>query len=152
MMKEKCIFLFSALMAMTMNYVNARTLHVTKGGLDTNAGTLKAPFASISKAASIALATDTVLIHEGVYREWVSPANSGINHSKRIVYMAAPGENVWIKGSEVVMGWKNDSKGIWKVEVPNTIFADFNPFAINVSGGWLQKGKSLHLGEVYIEG
>lgn len=152
MMKEKCVFLFFALMAMTMNYVNARTLHVTKGGLDTNAGTLKAPFASISKAASIALATDTVLIHEGVYREWVSPANSGINHSRRIVYMAAPGENVWIKGSEVVTGWKNDSKGIWKVEVPNTIFADFNPFAINVSGDWLQKGKSLHLGEVYVEG
>ena len=48
---------------------------------------------------------DTVLVHEGVYREWVKPANGGLSDTRRITYAAAPGEHVEIKGAERVTGW-----------------------------------------------
>ncbi|MBV3639171.1 right-handed parallel beta-helix repeat-containing protein [Bacteroides cellulosilyticus] len=152
MKKIQYVFLTMALLALGNAGVVAKVWHVSVQGSDTSNGSSKSPFATISKAAYQAIAGDTVLIHGGVYREWVSPANGGISPARRIVYMAAPGEDVWLKGSEVVTGWKKESKGVWKVEVPNVVFGDFNPFALNVFGDWLQKGKSLHLGEVYLDG
>ncbi len=65
--------------------------------------------------------------------------------------MAAPGQEVKLKGSEVVTGWKLDKKsGVWSVEIDNSLFGDFNPFALNIYGDWLQQGRDLHLGEVYL--
>ncbi len=134
--------------------VSARVWHVSPSGSDTNDGTESAPVKTISKAAFYALAGDTVLIGEGVYRERVSPANTGFNDRRRITYMAAPGEEVWLKGSEVVSEWKKDSKskGVWVAKIPNSLFGDFNPFDIEVYGDWLLEGNGLHLGEVYIDG
>jgi len=45
------------------------------------------------------------------------------------VYQAAEGEKVVITGSEVVKNWIKESGNVWKVEVPNSLFGDFNPFA-----------------------
>lgn len=145
-------FLLVVLLAVFSANVFGRTLHVSPSGSDTNNGTANHPFATISKAAFLAIADDTIMIHAGVYREWVSPANGGISPLKRIVYMAAPGEKVLLKGSEVVDHWKKGKNGVWKAEVSNSIFGDFNPFAINIYGDWLGKGKSLHLGDVYMDG
>ncbi len=128
------------------------TWHVSPDGSDTHDGSEDNPFATISKAASLAIAGDTVLIHEGVYRERVSPENGGISPLKRITYKAVPGDEVWLKGSEVVEGWKAEKGNVWAVEIPNEFFGDFNPFDINVYGDWLRDGKELHLGEVYIDG
>lgn len=86
--------------------LSAREYHVAKNGSDSNPGTAEAPFLTISRAAQILTAGDTVTVHSGVYREWVSPRNSGLNRTSRIVYRAAPGEEVWIKGSEEIKGWK----------------------------------------------
>ena len=47
------------------------------GSSDSNPGTATQPFATIQKAASIAVAGDIVNIRPGVYRETVVPANSG---------------------------------------------------------------------------
>jgi len=149
-MKKLLFTLFVLLL--NSNAFMAREWHVSPDGSDQNKGSQKSPFATISKAAYLALAGDTVLIHGGVYREWVSPANSGISATRRIVYMAVPNEEVWLKGSEVVSGWKKKSKTIWSVEVPNSMFGDFNPFAINLIGDWLYSGDSQHLGEVYLNG
>ena len=132
--------------------VMARVWHVDSNGSDTNDGTQKSPFATISKAAYLALAGDTVLIHKGVYREWVSPANGGNDSMNRIIYMAAPNEEVWLKGSDQVSGWEKGKDGIWTVRVPNSLFGDFNPFSLNLFGDWLHKGGDLHLGEVYLNG
>lgn len=132
--------------------IEAKTWHVSKNGSDTNNGSANAPFLTISKAAFLTVAGDTVLIRKGVYREWVFPANGGISPLKRITYMAAPGEEVHLKGSEVVRTWKRQKNRLWKAEVDNAIFGDFNPFAINLYGDWLSRGKQLHLGEVYIDG
>ena len=46
-------------------------------GLDTNPGTSASPWKTISKAASVLTAGQTVLIRPGVYTETVVPANHG---------------------------------------------------------------------------
>ncbi len=134
--------------------LSARTWHVSKDGSNMNDGSAEKPVRTISKAAFNAIAGDTVLIREGVYRERVSPANTGFNDSQRVTYMAAEGDEVWLKGSEVVEGWRRErgAKSVWIVSVPNEIFGDYNPFDIEVYGDWLLKGRGMHLGEVYMDG
>ena len=51
--------------------------HVSIHGCDTALGTKEAPFRTLNHAASIAVAGDTVRVHEGEYREWVQPQNGG---------------------------------------------------------------------------
>lgn len=63
-------------------------IHVSLSGCDSAHGTAEQPFRTISKAASIAMPGDTVTVHAGVYREWVSPANSGTKEH-RIIYQSA---------------------------------------------------------------
>ena len=49
---------------------NGNEYHVAPTGDDINIGTEEAPFQTISAAARIAQAGDTVTVHEGVYREY----------------------------------------------------------------------------------
>ena len=51
--------------------------YVAKTGNDNACGSKEQPFLTISRAAEVAVAGDTVTVHAGVYREWVSPANGG---------------------------------------------------------------------------
>ena len=51
--------------------------HVAKTGNDSALGTKEQPFLTISRAAKAAVAGDTVIVHAGVYREWVNPVNGG---------------------------------------------------------------------------
>jgi hypothetical protein len=44
---------------------------------DRNPGTERRPLRTIGAAAKLAQASDTVLVHAGVYRERVSPARGG---------------------------------------------------------------------------
>ena len=128
--------------------------YVSVTGSDLSIGSFEQPFRTISRAAAIAVAGDTVRVHGGVYREWVSPENSGLNDSERIVYEAAEGETPIIKGSELVEGWENVEPHIWKKSIPNSFFGDFNPFARKVEGDWLcyPEGYDVHLGDVYLNG
>ncbi len=45
-------------------------------------------------------AGDTIIVHEGIYREHVNPKNGGSGDNERITYEAAPGEKVAISGAE----------------------------------------------------
>ena len=128
--------------------------HVAKNGYDTNPGTEQAPFLTIQKAADLAQSGDTVLVHEGVYREWVRPQAGGISDHCRITYAAAPGEQVTIKGSEPVNWWRQEKGTVWKIEIPNSFFGAENPFAQTVSGDWFVAPMHpyVHLGEVYLNG
>ena len=63
--------------------------------------TLRVPeqFKTISEAANAARAGDTVLIRGGVYEETVHVRSSG-DAGVPITFVAAPGEQVWLDGSE----------------------------------------------------
>ena len=127
--------------------------HVAKDGNDGAIGSSSKPFKTISTAAAIAQPGDMITVHEGIYREQINPPRGGTSDDKRIIYRAAPGENVEIRGSEVVKNWTKESDAIWKIEVPNSLFDDFNPFADEVSGDWFNpKGRKHHTGCVYQDG
>ena len=80
--------------------------HVKPTGSDAACGDAEHPFATISKAAQMASPGDTVIVHEGVYREQVNPRRGGLSEHERITYCGAEGEaRPVIKGSECVQGW-----------------------------------------------
>ncbi len=130
----------------------ARIIHVSKKGNDRNIGDIEHPFYSITKAANTALPGDWIVVHEGVYREWVSPVNGGMSAYQRITYEAAEGEKVVIKGSEKVEHWEKVEGSVWKAIVSNEIFGDYNPFMLPLEGDWLlyPENYTLHLGDVYM--
>src|SRR5690554_2043464 len=129
--------------------------HVAKNGSDLGKGTRDNPFLTINKAASVAVAGDTVVVHEGEYREWVKPANRGLSNTRRITYQAAEGEKVLIKGSERIQNWEKVEATIWKTVLPNDFFGEFNPYKEEIMGDWLvetDNGSTKHLGDVYLNG
>jgi len=133
--------------------VYAKDYHVSTTGLDDNLGTQSKPFKTISAAAAIAQPEDVVTVHEGIYRERIKPPRGGTSDDKRIVYQAADGEKVVIKGSEVVKGWQHVQNDTWKVTLPNSFFGDFNPYSDLISGDWFYpKGREHHTGAVYLNG
>ncbi|MEE0946545.1 MAG: right-handed parallel beta-helix repeat-containing protein [Acutalibacteraceae bacterium] len=128
--------------------------HVSKQGNDFNIGSEENPFFTINKAAQIAKPGDTVIVHEGTYRECVNPKNSGYNNLNRITYTAAKGERPVIKGSEIIDNWENVENTVWKKVLPNSMFGDWNPYSILRDGDWYYGPKEykIHLGDVYING
>lgn len=111
------------------------------------------PFKTISAAAAVAMPGDVITVHAGTYRERINPPRGGQSNEKRIVYRAADGEKVEIKGSEIVTGWQSVQKGVWKVTLPNTFFGDYNPYQDLIAGDWFNdKKRPHHTGEVYLNG
>jgi len=133
--------------------IQAREYHVSVKGDDTNKGTAKAPFKTISKAAEVAHPGDVITVHEGTYRERINPLRGGESDQKRIVYQLTPGEKVIIKGSEVIKGWRKVQNDTWKVAIPNSFFGDFNPYSDLIHGDWFNpRGRAHHTGAVYLNG
>ena len=71
---------------------------------DDNPGTALKPWKTISKAAALLEPGDTVIIHGGIYREYVHPARRG-TLAQPITYQGRNGEEVVISGADVVTGW-----------------------------------------------
>lgn len=117
---------------------------------DKGPGTVRRPFKSISPAALAARPGDTVLVYGGTYRERVAPANGG-EPGKPVVYLAAPGEAVYVKGSEVWQpAWQPVAgrPGVYTGKLDATIFGTYNPFrtpAKRLSG-------RRTLGQVFVDG
>jgi len=148
----KRILIFLSLLALTSS-IFAREFHISKKGNDANNGTKVSPFLTIQKAADIAVPGDVITVHEGVYRERIDPNEGGKTKHLRIVYQAAKGEKVVIKGSELISNWKSYGKNVWTAEVPNTLFKGFNPYAQLMEADWFIKtGINHHLGEVFVNG
>ncbi len=111
------------------------------------------PLKTVSAAAELAQPGDTIWVHEGVYREEINPPRGGLSEDQRIVYTAAPGEKVVIKGSEPVTGWTHVQHDTWKITLPNRFFGAFNPYADEIKGDWFNgKGRKHHTGAVYVDG
>lgn len=131
---------------------HGRTLHVATTGRDDWEGTVDKPLRTISAAAREAWAGDVVTVHEGVYREYVSPPRGGESDERRIVFEAAPGEHVVIKGSEPVGGWTPVCHDTWKTVIPDAFFGDFNPYRDEIQGDWFWPlDRKLHTGAVYLD-
>lgn len=71
--------------------VYTRTLHVDQRhprADDGNPGAEDRPLATMTAAAQIAQPGERVLVHPGVYREWVRPARGGEGPDRMIHYEA----------------------------------------------------------------
>jgi hypothetical protein len=141
-------------MALLTSVLNATEYHVSVNGSNTNDGSVSAPFKTINHAAQLAQPGDVITVHAGTYREWINPARGGTSEMNRIVYQAAEGEKVFIKGSEVISGWKKEKGSeVWKVIIPNTFFGDYNPYQDSIYGDWFTGyGRVHHTGEVFLNG
>lgn len=91
--------------------------HVAKTGTNSNISTDSKPLLTIQAAAMLARPGDTITVHEGVYRERIDPPMGGDSDEQRIVYQAAQGENVAIKGSEVIKDWVHLECGLRNLQV-----------------------------------
>lgn len=135
------------------SFVVAEEFHVSKNGKDTNPGSISSPFLTISAAANAAMPGDTIIVHQGTYRERVIPPRGGTSDARRIVYEAAAGEKVLIKGSEVIRDWQPFRQGVWKATLPHAFFGKYNPYRDLINGDWFSdKGRPHHTGEVYLNG
>ena len=131
----------------------AKEYHVSVNGNDINDGSASKPFRTINFAAQLAQSGDVITVHSGAYRERIDPARGGESDTKRIIYRAARGEKVEIKGSEVISGWKKEKSGVWKVVIPNTFFGNYNPYKDSINGDWFNNhGRIHHTGEVFLNG
>ena len=125
--------------------------HVAISGNDTNPGTEKSPFRTIQHAADQAAPCDLVTVHEGIYKEKVDPPKGGDSDTQRITFRTAEGDDVSIKGSEVIKDWVRTGGEVWMVTLPNDYFGPFNPYANILSGDWFfPQGMVHHTGSVYI--
>src|SRR5699024_11236542 len=73
-------------------------LHVSPTGSDSADAAEDTPLRTISRAAELAVPGDTVRGRAGEDRGWGLPVRGGLADQRRIVYEAAPGEQVVIKG------------------------------------------------------
>jgi parallel beta-helix repeat protein len=87
-----------------MEYVVAQN---QAGASDANPGTAQRPWKTISRGDDIVRPGDTIIIHTGVYREYIRPQRNG-QAGAPITYMAAPGEKVTITGADFITGWKKE--------------------------------------------
>ncbi len=115
-----------------LSQAQAADYYVSPSGSDNAPGTLSQPFQTIQKAATIMVAGDIAHIRAGVYRETVTPANSGTQYAP-ITYMPYNGESVTVSGADVIPAnsWTLSSGKIYKAPMSwdlgngaNQIFLD----------------------------
>lgn len=103
---------------------------VAKNGSDTSGnGSSGSPYATIKKGLAIATAGQTVVVREGSYYEGGLYPNLGIGPvvgAVNVTLQAAPGEAVWLDGSDAVTGWAADTtsvpgKTVWRAPLVQTI-------------------------------
>jgi len=97
----KCLIRCAIALAGSVSPIVAASYFVSTSGSDSSPGTIDRPFQKIQKAADVAVAGDTVFIRGGVYRESVTPKNSG-GLNALITYMPYNGETVTVSGADVI--------------------------------------------------
>jgi len=116
--------------------VYSQTYHVAqkhRKASDDNPGTQDLPWKTLSKAAATLQPGERVIVHEGVYREWVSPERGGDGPDKMIAYETAAGDDVIVKGSDIWQpDWKKEQGETvtWKATLDPEMFDGPNVFAL----------------------
>jgi hypothetical protein len=91
----------------------ARELNVSPSGGSAADGSSANPYPTIQAAADLAVAGDTVVIHNGMYRETVVPANSGTATSP-LTFQGATGECAIVTGADrISTSWAPYQGGIY---------------------------------------
>jgi uncharacterized protein (TIGR03437 family) len=153
----------------------AADYYVSPSGSNSSPGTLSQPFQTIQKAASVMVAGDTAFIRAGIYRETVTPANSGTQNAP-ITYMPYNGESVTVSGADVIpaSSWTLSNGNIYKAPMswdlgnganqvfldgqmmiearwPNTSLDVSHPIVATTSGGsFVPGGTSLSTGTITV--
>lgn len=139
----------------------SHTYHVAQcnpNASDDNPGTEELPWQTISKAATMLKAGERVVIHQGVYREWVQPEQGGTSPDKMIWYESASDDDVQIKGSEIWTPEWQFVDGAWRAELSHDLFINENPFAMDnfppqSSDDWkLFPSMELSRGQLFLDG
>ena len=129
-MKRFCFTLIAALLLFSMPLMamgmadGGRTYTVKQDGTG--------DFKTIQEAVNIVQPGQTVEVYSGIYREEVRIPNGGTDEQHRVTLKAHEGDTVIVTGSDPVDSskWKKDSAtGIWKLEIENSFFGSYNPFA-----------------------
>ena len=137
------VFFFILLLGIT-EIAEATTYHVSGDG--------SKDFIKIQEAANVAQPGDTIVVHTGTYRERVTPPRGGTSETQRITYMAAPGETVYIKGSEVWNPVWQQSGSVSFAKPDGSMFNDDvyvdskNPFEVKMVES------TMSLGQVFVDG
>jgi len=94
---------------------------------DSNSGGINDPFLTIQKCADIVEASQTCVIHAGIYREEINPVNSGTSDNP-ITFKNYNGDEVIITGTEEIIenqdgegAWQNHSGNIWKIQLDSAL-------------------------------
>jgi hypothetical protein len=96
---------------------------------DANPGTEELPLRTIQAAAELAFTGMTIRVRAGIYRETIVPPRGG-EEGRPITFMAARGEKVYIKGSDVYNGeWVQQDGNIFAAQIPLSP-GDHNPFSL----------------------
>ena len=98
-------------------------------GLDSNAGSITAPFKTLSTASTRLHPGDSCNLRAGSYRESLAPTNSG-TAGHPIVYRAYQQEKVILSNFDLVTGWIPDRDGVYKAPAPKGA----TDFALLVNG------------------
>lgn len=121
---------------LTGSVLFAAEYHVSPAGSAPHSGTRESPFATIQQAVRVARPGDTVLMHEGVYRETVLLGTSGMA-DKPIRLAAAPGEHVVISGADRLdVTWQRHEESIFKARVPKSVCQLFVDGQLMVEARW----------------
>jgi hypothetical protein len=105
--------------------------YVSLSGNDSNQGIINHPFRTVQKCADIAMAGDSCIIREGIYRETVTPARSG-NSLAPITFISYPGEKVIISGAEIInTSWIQHNGSVYKTDFSPDLSRGKNQIFVN---------------------
>jgi hypothetical protein len=122
---------------------------------DDQIGSRERPLLTINAAAARVQPGEKVVVHAGLYREWVRPRRGGESEARMIAFEAAPGEEVIVTGAEAWVpdarpseGWNLRVTGkniprIWMADLPPGFFVGYNPFQIRNSYHFLHRYGNL---------
>ena len=131
-------FIAFAALLLCASYARAVTLHVALAELPEVPA--DAQFRTISDAAKVAQAGDTVTIHGGTYRESVKIDKSG-TRAQPIRFQSAPGARVVVTGADQLDAWNK----VPDTGADNVFVADWNHRFINWSPTMAHPNDDYHL-------